>query len=293
MAAAVAKTGEVRITHPDRIVFEDGYTKQDVVNYYRAVMMPLLDGIRDRPLSIIRCPDGVAAGCFFQKHTLAGLKRVHRIDLHEESGGEGAYLYVRSPDEVIELVQFNAIEFHPWASKVKNTDVTDYLVFDLDPGTDVAWKAVVAGAELLRKRLADLDLESFVRTSGGKGLHIVVPLKPVAWSKAKDFARRFSDSMVTSNPDAFIATASKAKRGGVIFIDYLRNSRGATSVASYSLRSRAGAPAAVPLRWDELRKLKSAADFTLRNVPARLKRQRRDPWQGFAALRQSLPKKKF
>jgi bifunctional non-homologous end joining protein LigD len=292
-AASVAKRNEVRITHPERVVFDDGVTKQDVVDYYRAVVEPLLEGIRDRPLSIIRCPDGVAGGCFFQKHTLAGLKRVHTIDLHEESGGEGTYLYVRSPDEVIELVQFNAIEFHPWASTIKNTDVTDYLVFDLDPGTDVSWKAVVAGAELLRKRLGDLDLESFVRTSGGKGLHVVVPLKPVAWDKAKSFAHRLSESIVEAEPDAYIATASKAKRGGVIFIDYLRNSRGATSVASYSLRSRAGAPAAVPLRWDEVRKLKSGADFTLRNVPARLKRQRRDPWQGFATLRQSLPKKSF
>ncbi len=291
MVAASAQRNEVRITHPERVVFDDGATKQDVVDYYRAVMTPLLEGIRDRPLSIIRCPDGVASGCFFQKHTLAGLKRVHTIDLHEESGGDGTYLYVRSPDEVIELVQFNAIEFHPWASTIKNTDVTDYIVFDLDPGTDVVWKAVVAGAELLRKRLRELDLDSFVRTSGGKGLHIVVPLKPVAWNKAKDFARRLSDSIVEAEPHAYIATASKAKRGGVIFIDYLRNSRGATSVASYSLRSRAGAPAAVPLRWDELLKIKSASDFTLRNVPARLKRQRRDPWQGFATLRQSLPKK--
>jgi bifunctional non-homologous end joining protein LigD len=291
-ARSTAKRSEVRITHPERVVFADGYTKQDVVDYYRAVMPALLEGIRDRPLSIIRCPDGVQGGCFFQKHTLAGLKRVHTIDLHEESGGEGTYLYVRTPEEVIELVQFNAIEFHPWASTIKNTEVTDYLVFDLDPGTDVTWKAVVAGAELLRKRLRDLDLDSFVRTSGGKGLHVVVPIKPaVAWEKSKDFARRLSESIVAAQPDAYIATASKAKRGGVIFIDYLRNSRGATSVASYSLRSRAGAPVALPLRWDELRKLKSAADFTLRNVPARMKRQGRDPWQGFETVRQSLPKK--
>jgi bifunctional non-homologous end joining protein LigD len=293
-ATTASKRSEVRITHPERTVFSVGYTKQDVVDYYRAVMTPLLDGIRDRPLSIIRCPDGVESGCFFQKHTLPGLKRVRTVYLHEESGGAGTYLYVRTPEEVIELVQFNAIEFHPWASTIKNTDVTDYLVFDLDPGTDVVWKTVVAGAELLLKRLGALDLDSFVRTSGGKGLHVVVPLKPaVAWEKAKDFARRFSDAVVEDHPDGFIATASKAKRGGLIFIDYLRNSRGATSVASYSLRSRAGAPAAMPLRWDELRKLKTAADFTLRNVPARLKRQREDPWQGFAAQRQSLPKKGF
>jgi bifunctional non-homologous end joining protein LigD len=292
VTAAAVKRTEVRITHPDRVVFAEGYTKQDVADYYRAVLPAMLDGIRDRPLSIIRCPDGVAAGCFFQKHALAGLKRVHTIELREESGGEDTYLYVRTPEEVLELVQFNAVEFHPWASTIKNTEVTDYLVFDLDPATDVGWNAVVAAAELLRKRLGDLDLDSFVRTSGGKGLHVVAPLKPaVAWNKAKDFAHRFAESIVAAEPDGYIATASKAKRGGLIFIDYLRNSRGATSVASYSLRSRAGAPVAMPLRWNELRKLKSAADFTLRNVPARLKRQRQDPWHGFGGQRQSLPKK--
>lgn len=298
MTAAAATTAtrpgraEVRITHPDRVVFAEGYTKQDVADYYRAVMTPLLEGIRDRPLSIIRCPDGTASGCFFQKHMLSGLKRVHTINLREESGGEGTYLYVRTREEVLELVQFNAIEFHPWASTVKNTELTDYLVFDLDPGPGVAWKDVVAGAQLLRKRLGDFSLDAFARTSGGKGLHVVVPLKPaVPWDKAKDFARRFSEIMVEAQPDAFIATASKAKRGGVIFIDYLRNSRGATSVASYSLRARAGAPVAMPLRWEEVRKLRSAADFTLANVPARLKRTRRDPWPEFATQRQSLPKK--
>ena len=289
-AASVPASEVVKITHPERIVFAEGYTKQDVADYYRAVMPGLLDSTRNRPLSIIRCPDGTDAGCFFQKHTLPGLKRVKSVVLTEESGGKGTYLYVDSAEQVIELVQFNAIEFHPWASTVKNTDVTDYVVFDLDPGPDVAWKAVIAAAEFLRARLSDLNLESFVRTSGGKGLHVVVPLRPVAWSKSKEFASRFAQDAVAAAPDRFIATASKAKRGGVIFIDYLRNSRGATSVASYSLRARAGAPVAVPLRWDELRKVKSAAAFTLRNVPDRIKRQTQDPWVGFGELKQSLPK---
>jgi bifunctional non-homologous end joining protein LigD len=283
----------VRLTHPDRVVFSEGYTKQDVADYYVAVMPRLLNAIRNRPLSIIRCPSGTSEGCFFQKHTMPGLKRVRSVVLKEESGGEGTYLYVENASQVLELVQFNAIEFHPWASTIKDTDITDYLVFDLDPGPDVAWKSVIAAAELLRDRLLDLKLESFARTSGGKGLHVVVPLRPaVAWADAKDFAHRFASAMADELPNEFIATASKAKRGGVIFIDYLRNSRGATSVASYSLRSRLGAPVALPVSWDGLRKVKSASAFTLRNVPSTIKRQTRDPWMAFGTIRQSLPGKR-
>ncbi len=288
-----ALTDVVKLTHPDRVVFPEGYTKQDVADYYSAVMPRLLEAIRGRPLSIIRCPGGTAKGCFFQKHTMPGLKRVRSAVLKEESGSEGTYLYVESAAQVMELVQFNAIEFHPWASTIKNTDITDYLVFDLDPGPSVTWKAVVAAAELLRDRLRDVKLESFVRTSGGKGLHVVVPLRPaVTWANAKEFASSFASSLADERPHEFIATAAKARRDRVIFIDYLRNSRGATSVASYSLRSRAGAPVALPLSWVELRKVKSGSAFTLRDVPARIKRQARDPWDAFARIRQPLPGKR-
>ncbi len=281
----------VTLTHPERVVFDAGYTKQDVADYYRAVMPALLDGIRDRPLSIVRCPDGANGGCFFQKHTLPGLKCVGNITLKEENGSSDAYLFVRDAEEVIELVQFNAIEFHPWATTIKNTDVTDYLVFDLDPGRDIEWTKVKRAAQRSREEFEGLGLRSFVRTSGGKGLHVVIPLRPaVRWTAAKAFAHDIATRLTSERPDEFIDTASKAKRAGVIFIDYLRNSRGATSVASYSLRSRAGAPVACPLRWEELRTLNSASAFTLANVPARLKRQRGDPWAEFGTLRQSLPK---
>ena len=290
--AASLSTDKIKLTHPDRVVFSEGYTKQDVADYYAAVMPRLLAAIRTRPLSIIRCPSGTTKGCFFQKHTMPGLKHVRSVVLTEESGDEGTYLYVENASQILELVQFNAIEFHPWASTIKDTDVTDYLVFDLDPGPDVTWKSVIAAAESLRDRLVDVKLESFVRTSGGKGLHVVVPLRPaIAWAKAKDFAQQFASKTAEDFPNEFIATASKAKRVGVIFIDYLRNSRGATSVASYSLRSRPGAPVALPLSWDGLRKVKSASEFTLRNVPTILKRQASDPWVKFGNVRQSLPGK--
>ena len=289
--APTAAVSPVTLTHPERIVFDAGYTKQDVADYYRAVMPGLLPAIAERPLSIIRCPDGTDGGCFFQKHTLPGLKRVGTVTLKEESGSSGVYLYVRDAEQVIELVQFNAIEFHPWAATIKNTDVTDYLVFDLDPGPDVDWTTVKRAAQFLREQCEAVNLQSFVRTSGGKGLHVVVPLRPAApWAAAKVFAHDIASRLTRDRPDEFIDTASKAKRAGVIFIDYLRNSRGATSVASYSLRSRAGAPVACPIGWNELKALKSASALTLANVPARIKRQRIDPWAEFATLRQSLPK---
>ncbi|HZP66505.1 MAG TPA: non-homologous end-joining DNA ligase [Rudaea sp.] len=290
-ADAKPSFGTVTLTHAERVVFAEGYTKRDVAAYYAAVMPQFLAGVAKRPLSIVRCPDGTAGACFFQKHALAGLKRVREVALREESGVVDSYLYVADADGVFELVQFNAIEFHPWAAKVRDPERTDYIVFDLDPGPGVDWPRVVAAAELVRAAAADEGLESFVRTSGGKGLHVVIPLNPAApWERAKAFAHALAANVAEERPREFVAVASKAKRRGRIFIDYLRNTRGATSIASYSLRARPGAPVAFPLSWRDLRRIRSAAEFTLADVPARLARRRRDPWEGFATLRQSLPK---
>ena len=281
--------GTVKLTHAERKVFPDGRTKGDVARYYAAVMPQLLAAIANRPLSVVRCPDGIGAPCFFQKHLTAGLRHVHSTRLHEESGGSATYMFVGGADEVFELVQFNALEFHPWATHVDDTEHTDYLTFDLDPGPGVTWSRVAAAAQLLRERCAAEGLTSFLRTSGGKGLHVVVPLRPaVAWSTAKEFAHAFALSLAESRPQEFIATPSKQRRQGRIFIDYLRNMRGATSVASYSLRARPGAPVAVPLAWDELSQLRSATAFTLRNLPARLRNQQADPWAGFGSVEQTL-----
>ena len=281
--------GSVKLTHAERKVFPDGKSKADVARYYAAVMPHLLAAIANRPLSIVRCPDGIGAACFFQKHMTAGFRLVHSARLHEESGGSASYLYVHSADEVFELVQFNVLEFHPWPALIEDTEHTDLLVFDLDPGPGVTWSRVIAAAQLLHERCTAEGLTSFLRTSGGKGLHVVVPLRPAApWSAAKEFAQGFAYSIAESHPRDFIATASKQRRQGKIFIDYLRNTRGATSIASYSLRARPGAPAATPLRWDELPHLKSAAFFTIRNVPARLRSLHADPWQGFDEVEQGL-----
>jgi len=281
--------GTVTLTHPERSVFPDGITKLDVAGYYKQVMPQLLAGIEGRPLSVIRCPTGLSGECFFQKHLTPGLKHVSTVPIKEESGSTGDYVYVEDAEGVFELVQFNALEFHPWGATAADPEHAQYLVFDLDPAPELAWARVAAAAIDVRDLLAKAGLKSFVRTTGGKGLHVVVPLRPAAkWTKAKQFAHALAESFAAVRPLEFLAVASKQRRDGRIFIDYLRNTRGATSVASYSLRARPGAPVAVPLRWAELKTLKSSDAFNIRNVPARLKRMRADPWAGYESLRQDL-----
>ncbi|HEY0230733.1 MAG TPA: DNA ligase D [Dokdonella sp.] len=293
-AATKKTTGSgVTITHPERIVFPDtAITKQDVADYYRGVADWLLAELIDRPLSVVRCPDGAGGTCFFQKHHAASLgSNVAAIALKEKGGGSDEYLYVKDLRGVLELVQMNVLEFHPWGARIDAPDQPDRLVFDLDPGPGVDWKGLVAAARDVRARLAEAGLQSFLRLSGGKGAHVVVPIRRgVDWTDAKAFCEAFAHAMATQRPLLYLATASKARRDGRIFIDWLRNARGATSVASWSLRARAGAPVAMPLRWEELGRSKSAADFDLAGALRRAKSLRKDPWEGFAALEQALPK---
>jgi bifunctional non-homologous end joining protein LigD len=284
---------DIVITHPERIVFPDTrYTKQDVADYYGAVADWLLPELVDRPLSIVRCPEGAGGTCFFQKHHAATLgSEVASIPLKEKSGASDHYLYVRDIAGVLQLVQMNVLEFHPWGARTDAPDRPDRLVFDLDPGPGVDWKALVAAARDVRDRLADVHLESFVRLSGGKGVHVVVPIvRRADWTEAKAFCEEFAVAMSAQAPLTYLATASKAKREGRIFIDWLRNARGATSVASWSLRARAGAPVSMPLRWDELGRMKSPVAFDLGAAQRRAKTLRKDPWEGFATLEQDLPR---
>jgi len=279
-----------RLSSPGKVLFPgDGYTKQDVWDYYSAVMDHLLPEVINRPLSIIRCPAGTGKACFFQKHHTAGLELVDAVKLKEDSGINAHYLVVRDAASLLELVQFNALEFHPWGSHAEAPDRADRVVFDLDPGPDVPFAEVKRAAADIRKLLARLELESFLRVSGGKGLHVVVPLNPGCdWDLTKRFAKGFADALAQSEPQRFLATATKALRNKRIFVDYLRNGRGATAVASYSLRGRPGAPVAMPLAWSELAKLKRADAFTIQDIPTKLKRRRKDPWEGIDSLRQNL-----
>jgi len=289
---APADDDAIELTHPGRVVYPDiGATKQDVADYYDTVMEWLLPEIDGRPLSIIRCPQGSTRPCFFQKHLAPGMQYVDSVPLKEESGQTEDYLVVHDARAVRELVQFNALEFHPWGAQAKDPDVADRVVFDLDPGPDVPWSGIVAAARQMRGLLEDAGLQSFVRTSGGKGLHLVVPLNPGCdWDLVKPFAHAFAESMARMDPLKFVATSSKRLRKGRIFIDYLRNGRGATSVASFSLRARPGAPVAMPLRWEELGRVKSGNAFDITSTPARLRRLKQHPWAGIERIRQNLAK---
>jgi len=289
--AADAGPAQVNISHPERVVFAKArLTKGDVADYYRQVARWVLPEVARRPLSLLRCPDGVDTPCFFQKHHGTGLgDAVQAIPLEQKSGRED-YLYIEDVEGLLQLVQMNTLELHPWGATVDDPEHPDRLVFDLDPGEGVSWAAIKAAARDVRARLQEVGLESFVRLSGGKGVHVVVPLKPGAdWAQAKDFCESFAQAMAEHAPERYVATMSKAKRNGVIFIDWLRNARGATSVCSWSLRARPSAGVAVPLRWEELGRVTAADAFPLAKALQRAKRLKADPWEGINDLQQVLP----
>ncbi|HET8818321.1 MAG TPA: DNA ligase D [Xanthomonadaceae bacterium] len=280
----------VKISSPSKVIFPDsGITKGEVAAYYEQVMDHLLPEVVDRPLSVIRCPGGTGKPCFFQKHHTAGLERVDLVRLKEEAGNNANYLVVRDAQGLMELVQFNALEFHPWGSTAERPDIANRVVFDLDPGPGVSFDEVKRAAKHVRTLLEQVGLTSFLRTTGGKGLHVVVPLKPgCEWNLVKSFAQGFAVAMERSEPRRFVSVSTLKKRPGKIFVDYLRNGRGATAVASYSLRARAGAPVAFPIAWSELSRVKSGGQFDLETVLKRLKRRRKDPWEGIGSVEQDL-----
>ncbi len=279
------------LTSPGKVLFpDDGITKAELAGYYTIAMDWLLPEIAGRPLSLVRCPAGIGAQCFFQRHATPGLELVSRVPVQESDGGHEDYLVATDAASVMELVQFNSIEFHPWGSRVADIEHVDRLVFDLDPDEAVAWAEVIAAARQLRDFLKQAGLQSFVRTSGGKGLHLVVPLAPAApWDKARAFAQAFAEAAREMDPLRYVATASKRQRKGKIFIDWLRNGRGATSVASFSVRARAGAPVAMPLRWEELGRVASGHAYDIHNTPMRLQRLKSHPWMGIDDVQQTLP----
>ncbi|QDT74598.1 DNA ligase D [Lacipirellula limnantheis] len=283
----------VAISHPDRVVFPDcGVTKLDLARYYEQVADAILPHVVGRPLTLVRCPAGQSGKCFYQKHLTDSMPdTVHGVNVKENDGVD-VYVAVDDLAGLISLVQLGVLEFHPWPAREDNVERPDRLVFDLDPDEQVSWSSVKQAAAEVRDCLKALGLESFLRTSGGKGLHVVAPIERRSdWDEVKSFAHGVADLIVRTAPDRYVSNMSKAKRRGKIFVDYLRNQRGATAVASYSTRARNGAPVATPLAWEELAKLASANAFTIENVPERLRRLRHDPWEGFASTRQSITAK--
>jgi bifunctional non-homologous end joining protein LigD len=207
----------------------------------------------------------------------------------KEKTGTDEYVVVRELAGLVSLVQMGVLELHPWPARADKVESPDRLVIDLDPGDGAEWTAVVNAAREVRDQLGELGLTTFLRTSGGKGLHVVAPLaRRSSWDELKAFAKAIADNMVRRSPDRYTATLSKAKRRGKLFIDYLRNQRGSTAVASYSTRARAGAPVATPVTWGELSTKLKPNGFTVENVPRRLARLKADPWEGFFELRQSI-----
>lgn len=277
--------GGVSLSHPDRELWP-GITKHDLAEYWAAIADHALPGLVERPLAIVRCPEGIAGEHFFQKHGHGMLPSPVR---QGEAGGQ-PYLAIDDTDGLIAMAQISAIELHAWGAKEADPLKPDQMVFDLDPGADVAFAEVARAALDVRERLQQVGLEPFCRTTGGKGLHVVVPLTPVAdWDQVKPFCRAFAETLSEEQPKRFLSTVKKADRQGRILIDWLRNGLGATAVASYCPRSRPGAAVATPLAWDEVTMTLDPAAFTLRNTPQRLAKQKRDPWDGFDKARQPLP----
>ena len=261
-----------------------------LAEYYESVWKHMAPHVAGRVLSLVRCPDGQTGQCFYQKHASAGVDET-KLHLVTEPDGEKS-ISVDDLAGVVALVQAGALELHVRGSTIDHLEDADRLVFDLDPGPGIKWKDIIAAAGDVRERLKTLKLESFVKTTGGKGLHVVLPIKPVPWEEAKNFCRAFAEEMAADEPKRYTATIKKAARGNRIFVDYLRNSREATAVAPYSTRARPGATVSVPLTWDELGKQKSANAFTVLNLSKRLSKMKKDPWAGMDRVKQALPRLK-
>lgn len=281
----------VPLTHPDRLYWPNaGVTKSGLADYYAEVWPRIAPFVVGRPLALLRAPSGITGQMFFQKHAWTGAnRRIARVPDPKEPGGQ-PLLAIDDLDGLIALVQSGVLEIHPWGSTLADREHPDTLVIDLDPGENVPWSAVTAAALETRTRLEAKGLAAFVKTSGGKGLHVVAPLTPKAdWIATKAFAKTLAETMATENSDAFVATITKSKRRGKILVDYLRNQRGATAVAPYSTRARPGAPVSMPLAWDELSPAVGPAYFTVENAAARLNALDTDPWAEFRSAARPLP----
>lgn len=288
--------GGVLISHPERSIFEigqDPITKFELAEYYELVSNRMVDFIRDRPLSLLRCPDGTGEECFFQKHLVSGKKsaiRQFKKALKERSEKEVSGVCIDSTQGLIDLVQMGIVEIHNWGCHLNQIERPDSVVFDLDPDPSVKWPQVIEAANLIRETLLQLKLVPFLKVTGGKGLHIHVPIKKkYTWNEAKLFTKTVAAKVSRREPKLYTTELMKKKRAGKIFIDYLRNGYGATAVAPYSVRARANAPVALPIEWSALTRNLEPAGFHLRDIARYLKDQKRDPWGGYSEAARRVP----
>lgn len=280
----------VKLTHANRVLYPDqGITKLGLATYYVGVADWILPHVADRPLSLVRCPEGRHKSCFYQKHVGPGTpEAIGRVKV-EERGGAFDYATIDDVAGLVGLVQMGVLEIHPWGSRADNVERPDRLIFDLDPGPGVAWKSVINAARRLRELLEELDLASFVKTTGGKGLHVVLPIqRRHDWPLVKAFSKAIALRIAHEDPERYLVNPSRSQRAGKIFIDYLRNDRGATAVAPYSTRARRDAPISVPLAWDQLSEKIASDRFHVEDLPDWMSSLRRDPWRGLDRVRQSI-----
>jgi bifunctional non-homologous end joining protein LigD len=289
--AAEDEFAGVRVTHPDRVLFPgQGVTKRELVEYYLAVADRMLPHVAGRPLALVRCPRGSGAECFFQKHANPGWPDAFKhVRIREKSGTE-QYLYIEDERGLVAAVQMGVLELHLWGSRADRVEEPDRMVFDLDPDEGLPFAAVVKAALQFKETLEEIDLTSFPMATGGKGIHVIVPLsRGHTWDQHREFAEAMARHLAAEAPDRYVATMSKAKRRGKIFIDYLRNTRGASAIGPYSTRARPGAHVAFPVSWQAVRKLKDAQPAAVNDAAAKVARMK-DPWPSYFKLRQKLPK---
>jgi bifunctional non-homologous end joining protein LigD len=299
-SSSTSEIGGVRLTNPDKVLYpEQGVTKRELALYYRTIAEWVVPHVARRPLTLVRCPAGSGKTCFFQKHVGSGVPdEVQRIEIPEGAGttgddaGGATYLYINDCRGLVALAQIGALEIHPWGSTIDALETPDRMVFDLDPDPGLPWGRVVEAAVAIRDDLDALGLQSFVKTTGGKGLHVIVPLAPrLGWDDVKAFAHGFAAAMVDESPDRYTTNPLKKERVGKVFLDYLRNGRGATAIAAYSTRARPGATVATPLAWSELGKSLDPLSLHIRSVPERLAHLTRDPWADLAHIEQEITSK--
>ena len=280
----------IKISHPERPIWPSlGFSKLDLARYYDGVAELMLPHLARRPLTLVRCPDGAEKKCFYQRHLAMGASPGDVKTFKRERSSKGYYIYIESHSALITLVQNGAVEMHTWGATGPDVQHPDRITLDLDPDEDLPWEKLVQATEMTRTIVEALKLRSFLKTTGGKGLHVVVPITPkLGWSEVKEFSRHIAEFLVRAEPKLFTAKMAKERRSQKVFVDYLRNSETASAVAAFSARARPGAGVSTPLAWDELADEDLRRKFTVQTVPQRLAGLKRDPWADYARTRQSI-----